>query len=184
MSLYMAIVHYPCANRRGAIVNTSITNFDIHDMGRSARTYDVERVYLVNAVPSQQWFAKRVIRHWTHGAGADYNHTRKESMNLVEVADDLSQVNQIITESCGHPPVFIGTSAREYPNSISYADMRDKIEHEDGSWCLVFGTGWGLHPEIMEEMDYILEPIRGYSDYNHLSVRGAAAIILDRLRGR
>jgi len=33
-------------------------------------------------------------------------------------------------------------------------------------------------------MDMLLEPIEGYTDYNHLSVRSAAAIILDRLLGK
>ena len=48
---------------------------------------------------------------------------------------------------------------------------------------LVFGTGWGLAPEVIERADLVLEPICGPTDYNHLSVRSAAAIILDRLRG-
>lgn len=47
---------------------------------------------------------------------------------------------------------------------------------------LVLGTGWGLVEEILEKADVILEPIRGMGDYNHLSVRAAAAIMLDRLR--
>ena len=35
----------------------------------------------------------------------------------------------------------------------------------------------------MNMSDYILEPIRANSKYNHLSVREAVAIILDRLFG-
>jgi hypothetical protein len=35
----------------------------------------------------------------------------------------------------------------------------------------------------MEQADYILEPIYGPGEYNHLSVRSAVAIILDRLLG-
>lgn len=41
----------------------------------------------------------------------------------------------------------------------------------------------GLIEEVMESSDYILEPIRGKAVYNHLSVRAAVAIILDRLFG-
>ena len=37
--------------------------------------------------------------------------------------------------------------------------------------------------EVMEKFDYILEPIYGPCDYNHLPVRAAVAIILDRLLG-
>ncbi|MGD9074482.1 MAG: RNA methyltransferase [Desulfobacteraceae bacterium] len=36
----------------------------------------------------------------------------------------------------------------------------------------------------MSRADHILDPVEGVTDYNHLSVRTAAAIILDRLAGR
>ena len=48
---------------------------------------------------------------------------------------------------------------------------------------LVFGTGWGLAPEVFDRGWTVLEPIRGRGVYNHLPVRAAAAIILDRLLG-
>ncbi len=48
---------------------------------------------------------------------------------------------------------------------------------------LVFGTAWGLAEPFISKADYVLEPISGASDYNHLSVRTAAGIILDRLLG-
>jgi hypothetical protein len=46
---------------------------------------------------------------------------------------------------------------------------------------LVLGTGYGLADEMLERCDLLLEPIQGDDEYNHLSVRAAAAIILDRL---
>src|SRR5690606_31189374 len=85
----------------------------------------------------------------------------------------------------GRRPLLVGTSARINPHTITYDDLRGRLEREpDVPYCLVFGTGWGLHPEAMELMDFILEPIDGPSDWNRLSVRAAAGIILDRLRGR
>jgi tRNA (guanine37-N1)-methyltransferase len=50
----------------------------------------------------------------------------------------------------------------------------------------VFGTGWGLAEEVFARSDAILAPIRGSAadGYNHLSVRSAVAIVLDRLFGR
>ncbi len=48
---------------------------------------------------------------------------------------------------------------------------------------IILGTGWGLTENIFSQSDYVLEAIEGASDYNHLSVRSAAAIILDRLLG-
>jgi hypothetical protein len=49
---------------------------------------------------------------------------------------------------------------------------------------VVFGTGWGLAPSVLAGGDALLEPIRAtQGDYNHLSVRSACAIALDRLLG-
>ena len=48
---------------------------------------------------------------------------------------------------------------------------------------LVFGTGHGLAFEALERCDGALRPIRYLEGYNHLPVRGAAAIVLDRLLG-
>jgi hypothetical protein len=53
-----------------------------------------------------------------------------------------------------------------------------------GGWSLrllLFGTGWGLADEVLEAADALLPPLAGPSGYNHLSVRAAAAIVLDRL---
>ena len=184
MKLYMAIIHYPVTNKHGDLVTTSITNFDIHDMGRTAATFGVKTVFLVNPVPSQQWFAKRVVRHWTDGAGAAYNPTRHESMNHVALSNDLGEMVEAITTEEEQAPQLVVTSARALPNSVSYENLREKLATGDTPYCLLFGTGWGLHPEIVEEADLVLPPIEGPSDYNHLSVRAAAAIILDRLCGR
>jgi len=45
----------------------------------------------------------------------------------------------------------------------------------------MFGTGFGLASEVLDKADYILDPITGVNGYNHLPVRSAVAIILDRL---
>ena len=61
--------------------------------------------------------------------------------------------------------------------------LRERLAAEaDAPWLIVFGTGWGLETGFLErESDYLLEPIPGRGDYNHLSVRSAAGMILDRL---
>jgi hypothetical protein len=48
---------------------------------------------------------------------------------------------------------------------------------------LLFGTAWGLHSEVLESADYVLKAIEGKKRYNHLPVRAAAGIIIDRLIG-
>jgi hypothetical protein len=48
----------------------------------------------------------------------------------------------------------------------------------------LLGTGWGLADTMIPSVSRVLAPIEGASDWNHLSVRSAAAVILDRLLGR
>ena len=55
---------------------------------------------------------------------------------------------------------------------------------EPGPWLILFGTGSGLTDGVLEQCDHLLDPIEGAGEYNHLSVRGAVAIILDRLFGK
>jgi hypothetical protein len=53
----------------------------------------------------------------------------------------------------------------------------------DRPYLLALGTAWGLSEDFIAEADHVLDPILGDTDYNHLSVRSAAAIMLDRLMG-
>jgi len=69
-------------------------------------------------------------------------------------------------------------------NRISFNTMRDMLNNKARPFLILFGTGWGLTETVFSQSDYVLEAIKGYTDYNHLSVRSAAAIVLDRLMGR
>lgn len=184
MPLYLALVHYPVSNKKGELVTTSITNLDIHDLARSAKTFGARGVFFVTPVPSQQWFARRIIVHWSKGVGSVYNPTRKEALELVRLADDLDAVAEAIRSETGCDARFVATTAKKRPGALGCADLRRRLETSNEPYCLVFGTGWGLHPELFEHMDFILEPVSGPSEYRHLSVRAAVAIILDRLMGR
>ena len=185
MPLNIALVHYPIRDKKGDISATSITNFDIHDIARSARTYGVERYYIQTPMPSQKKFAERIIRHWREGFGSEYNPSRGTALELALVIDDLSEVvDDVMERSGGKPPIFVGTSAKTYPNTVTFENLRRRIQNGTEHFCLVFGTGWGLHPSLIMDFDLMLEPIKGAGGYNHLSVRSAAAIILDRLIGR
>lgn len=184
MSLYLALLHYPMSNKNGEVVATSITNLDIHDLARSAKTFGADGVFFVTPVPSQQWFARRIIVHWSKGVGAVYNPTRKEALELARSVDDLPAVAEAIRTETGREVKFVATTAKQHPSAIGYAELRHRLETSEDPYCLVFGTGWGLHPSIFDQMDFVLESVRGPGEYNHLSVRAAVAIILDRLMGR
>ena len=77
----------------------------------------------------------------------------------------------------------LATSARDIEqDSISYQSLRQRLTA--GEHCLLlFGTGWGLAPAVMAEVDAVISPVGSGRAYNHLSVRSACAIILDRLLG-
>ncbi|MFW5864305.1 MAG: RNA methyltransferase [bacterium] len=182
MPLSLALVHFPVYNKRGRVVATSLTNLDIHDIARAARTFDAKPYFIVHAVPEMQDFAQEVMAHWLEGEGGEYNVTRKEALSMIQLAPDLDTVDRTLTKLWGRPPKFCVTSARKFPFGVTYEEIRQKIDEDDEPICLLFGTGYGLVDEIMMEADYILEPVCGPTDWNHLSVRSAVSIILDRLR--
>ena len=184
MSIDIALVHYPVSDKRGDVAATSITNFDIHDLARAARTYGVSRYYIVSPIKSQKDFAQRIIRHWSDGYGSEYNPSRGTALEIAKIIDDISEIVEDVEDRMDKPgPVFVGTSAKEHPNTVMFRDMRKKLKEDRKHYCLVFGTGWGIHPSLLMDLDFILEPVRGVGSYNHLSVRSAVSIILDRLLG-
>lgn len=184
MAVSIALIHYPIRDKNGLLVSTSITNFDIHDIARTATTYSLRKYFIVNPIPSQCWLAERIVAHWKEGYGAEYNYTRKQAMGIVDVVKDLEEVYDRILTDTGKPPIFVATSAKRLPNSLPFSEMKEIISKEEREICIIFGTGWGIHPSVIQDMDYCLEPIKGLGEFNHLSVRSAVAIILDRLLGR
>ncbi|MGM0509239.1 MAG: RNA methyltransferase [Fusobacteriota bacterium] len=181
--VYLGLVHYPVYNKNHKEVSTSITNFDIHDISRSCRTYDINEYHIINPVDAQIELTKRILGYWQGGHGKEYNTDRKEAFERTDLLDSIESSIKKIEEKEGKKPLIITTSAKIFDNSISYEGLSKKIFEDDQPYLLLFGTGWGLTEEIMDMSDYILEPIRGKAKYNHLSVRAAVAIILDRLFG-
>jgi hypothetical protein len=181
--VYLALLHYPVYNKRDEVITTSITNLDIHDIARSAHTYDIEQLFLIHPAEAQQRLAEDILHYWQHGYGATYNADRKEALSIVKIRSTLQDAVEDIRAACGKSPVIITTDARIFPNTISYHKLRLEMENAEAPYLVLFGTGWGIERELMQSFDYILEPIIGRGDYNHLSVRAAAAIILDRLLG-
>jgi hypothetical protein len=181
--LYIALLHHPVLDKNGQIVTTAVTNMDIHDIARSATTYGVRRFYVVTPVRALRVLSEKILEHWETGHGSIYNLTRKEALGLVRIEVDLDGTLVAVERESGERPLLVVTSARSGPDRTSYADLRQRLEAPGPPHLMVFGTGWGLAPEVMGRADLCLAPIEGPTPYNHLSVRAAAAIILDRLRG-
>jgi len=185
--LYVALVHAPVYNKNMETITSSITNLDIHDIARCAATYGARSYYIVHPSPAQQELTRRIMGFWQEGIGATYNPDRREAFVRVKLAADLAEVRDEIHRELGdgERKVYqVATDARLYPNTVDYADLRARMEKGDDAYLLVFGTGSGIVSEEIRRSDYILRPIYGPGTYNHLSVRSAAAIILDRLCGR
>lgn len=184
MRLFIALLHYPVYNKNYQIIASCITSVDLHDLSRLAKTYGVKRFFVITPLKDQQGLAERIFRHWTVGHGARYNPTRKEAIELLTIASSLEDAVNQVGKIEGEKPLLIATDAcRQEQKSLTYLNAID-ILNSGRVVILVFGTAWGLDKEVMSRMDYMLEPIEGNTDYNHLSVRTAAAIILDRLAGR
>jgi hypothetical protein len=182
--LFIALLHYPVVDRNGRVVASAVTSLDLHDLARSARTYGASAFYVVHPVPDQREFAAQVIGHWMEGPGRQFDSRRREALELVRIVPDLDTALADATALAGRPPLMVHTSARDI-GQMSYAVLRERLEAPDSPpLMLLFGTGFGLAPVMLERTDLALAPVLGPEDYNHLSVRAAAGIILDRLRGR
>ena len=182
-NLYIGLVHYPIMNKHKDVITTAITNYDIHDIARASITYDVSKYFVIHNIPAQRELAAIIMEHWKSGFGSTYNPDRKDAFTGVELVNSIAVAVRTIEELEGVKPIVATTDARTYDNTISYARMREHLENERRPVLVLFGTGYGMTKETMESFDYILEPIYGHGEYNHLSVRSAVSIILDRLRG-
>lgn len=179
-NLYTALVHYPVVNRQGKTIGSALTTIDLHDMARAAMTFGVKRMYVVTPYPDQAHLADEVIRHWTLGAGSRLNPSRKKALELIRVTDTFENAVRQIQAEQTRPVTIVATSARAHGQTITTHALTQTLKA--GTPCLlVFGTAWGLADELIQQCDMQLEPITGPGDYNHLSVRSAASIYLDRL---
>jgi len=182
-NLYIALVHYPVVNKNGKIIASAVTNLDLHDISRSARTYGVRAFYVVTPLSDQKELVEKIVLHWLEGPGARYNPKRREALELISIKDSLDEVIEHVRENTGDFPKTVVTSAGHSPRNISFKRFGEMLQ--DGTlYLLILGTGWGLSENFMAEADYVLNPILGNTGYNHLAVRSAAAVILDRLFGK
>lgn len=181
-NLFLALMHHPVTNKRGEVICSAVTNLDVHDIARAARTYGVRRYFVVTPLADQQEMVRRILDHWTTGPGSDYNPDRKEAFSRVRLVPDLEAALEEAEALSGEKPAVVVTDARPREKVLEYSHLTNLVKN--GKPCvLVFGTAWGLTEEFMAGADYVLAPIKGPGQYNHLPVRSAAAIILDRIAG-
>jgi hypothetical protein len=180
--VYLALVHHPVYNKRRQIIAAALTTIDLHDMARLSATYGLKGFFVVTPLEDQIKVAQAMIDHWSEGWGREYNQTRAEALSLVSLAHTIDETKEQIRHNSGAMPIVAGTTAADGSGRTSFDDMRRGLLREDPI-LLILGTAWGLTDETVAACDIILEPIKGPTRYNHLSVRAAAGIILDRLLG-
>ena len=173
---WVALVHHPVYDKHRKIVATALTNLDLHDIARSSRTYGLAGFFIVHPVEAQRQLAERIASHWRE-EGAAKNDFRRQAIDRVRVVSTLVEARKEIETATGAVPYLIATSAKNYEKSVDYNMSCE------GPVLLILGTGYGLTDEVIATTDAMLKPVQGASDYNHLSVRSACAIILDRLYG-
>lgn len=178
--LAVALVHYPVRNRAGETVTTAVTNLDVHDLARSSLTYGAERFYIVTPAAEQRRLVARLLEHWLAGLGGQLNPDRRQALELVTVVDSLEQALRDYGDLCGQEvvPLLTGAGRRD---GIAARELRQRAGSRPH--MLIFGTGSGLADELFGRGWTVVAPIEGRNGYNHLSVRAAAAILLDRLCG-
>ena len=182
---HLALVHHPVLDRVGKVITTALTNFDIHDLARSSMTYGLAALHLITPVTSQRDKAEHIARLWM---GDDQGEHRARALELVRTADSVETVIARITAEAGVAPRVVATSAK----ASSFPDAERRLPAElvaeaalDPSPMLVLlGTGWGLADSLIPSVSRVLTPIEGATAWNHLSVRSAGAVLLDRLFGR
>jgi len=180
---YVALMHDEIQLKEGRVGTTSITTFDMHDIARSMLTYGLEKFFLVTPLEDQTKIAQTLLDFWL-GEGRAYNVHRHEAIKRVQLAQSIDGAITAIEQETGKKPLLIATSAREQMSIsvISYDDHALVWSHERPV-LFVLGTGSGLSHTLLSRCDYVLPPLVGLSNFNHLSVRSAAAVIFDRWLG-
>ncbi|MEN9845748.1 MAG: hypothetical protein RIS36_895 [Pseudomonadota bacterium] len=181
--IYVALLHDKMVDKTGRLVTTSVTLIDTHDISRSCRTYGAQSLFVVHPAQTVRALVRTVKEHWDTGFGSTYNPNRQDALGRLCIVSDLDEAILQIEQRSGKLPKLIATSARDGEDRISYEGMREIIASDDQPFLVMFGTGWGMSDELMGRADFVLKPINGPTEYNHLSVRAACAIILDRLFG-
>jgi len=179
----IALLHHPVKNKNGEVIASAVTNLDLHDIARIAKTYGVSSFYVVTPLDDQKALVEKIISHWTAGPGGTYNPNRREALTLIKVRDSVDQVIEDIRADTGKNVRLVVTCAEEKQPALKIDDFRLRLDDPGNTYLLAFGTAWGLTDDFIRDADFVLAPIKGRNGYNHLPVRAAAAIILDRLLG-
>jgi tRNA (guanine37-N1)-methyltransferase len=182
---HLALVHHPIVDRTGAVITTALTNFDIHDLARSSLTYGLAGYHIVTPITSQREKAEHIASLWMADEQGEH---RAQALRLIRTAESVEAVIAALTAEHGAAPTVVATSARaeSFPAAArrTSSELVAEASGNPAPLLILLGTGWGLADSLIPAVSRVLAPIEGASAWNHLSVRSAGAVILDRLFGR
>jgi len=169
----VALMHHPIINRHGETSTTAITSIDVHDFARTCAFYDVAPVYFVHPAAGMHALLDDMTDYYLSGPGGEKNPARKSMLQAVRCVNSLQEILDEDDYQLWY------TSAT--PPDADCVDP-SKLLELGGKHLILFGTGWGLDVKSLPGKNGWLSPIEGVGKVRHLSVRGALAIYLDRLR--
>lgn len=176
-NIFLALIHYPVL-REGSVITSSLTNLDIHDISRVSATYGLGGYFIVHPDEKMRTIANKLAGHWITGEGKIQNPDRSKALEILHIVSSLDDATGYIEKMTGMKPVIIGTSARKRDKTISISTLKNK---KNLPALILFGTSGGIDDNMLDSLDFCLEPIDTGSGYNHLSVRSAVSIFIDRL---
>jgi len=178
----LALVHYPVLGKDRRVITSSITTIDVHDLARVARTYGAKSAFIVTPVEEQRKLAERLKEHWMQGDILKGEFERRvEALGILQATTSVGEMISIVKRRAKKIKM-LATGAEQADNAVSADEWLLSADEAD-EWIILFGTAYGLAPELMEQADCRLSPVVGAGEFNHLPVRGAFAIITDRLFG-
>jgi len=181
--VYVMLVHHPVLNKDGKTVTSAVTGLDLHDISRSCMTYGINKFIVVTPLKSQQEMVCKIVNHWEK-APEGLNPMRSEALSLLKAFDSIEDCLAWIEKKEKKKPLTVATTAKKRAGALPVFELKRILLERDLPVCILFGTSWGLADEVFSGVDVVLSPILGgKGDYNHLSVRSAVAILLDRLFG-
>lgn len=180
-NLSFCLCHSPVVLENGKIGCSSLTNLDVHDIGRISRSYGMGPFFVLHPLNDQRQILNTILEHWQM---REKGHAdRKKALDLARPVHDFEEIKDWCDMYYGQAPCWIISSAN-WPEKVapvaSVKEIREMCEERPVIICL--GTARGLAVHQLPFNFLRMRPIR-FLDENHLSVRAAAAIIADRILG-
>ena len=76
IDLSVVLLHEDMEDKQKALVTTSLTLIDVHDIARSSTTYGVSNFFVAHPSPALRKLGRTLKSHWEEGHGANYNPNR------------------------------------------------------------------------------------------------------------